>query len=364
MTDGGSIHELATNELPGEKVSGFISAEGGALSAIRLALAYQASRALYVATELGIPDLLGDGNKTSGDLAKETRTHPDMMRRLLRSLAAFAVLDDLGNETFGLTSTGNYLRCDWPNSVRPLVLLYGSEHSHRMFASLSECLKSGKNAFEIQFGEASSFNYLNNHSNLANIYNDGMSAISAVTGPAAASTYDFSGFRHIVDVGGGHGKVLASILQANRHLRGTLFDLPRVVQGASQLALREGVADRCDIVGGDMFKSVPAGADLYLLSHVVHNWNDTRAGQILQACHLAMSKGGKLLILDRVLPDRVSTDAKVQGNVLLDLTMMVRTGGGRERTADEFQSLLAANGLRLKRIMSMEIAESLIEAER
>jgi hypothetical protein len=352
---------MNSERVTGENMSGVVSE--GALLAIRLALAYQVSRAIYVATELGVPDLIGDRSRSSGDLARETRTDPDMMRRLLRALAAFAILDDLGNATFRLTSTGHCLRCDWPSSVRPLVLFYGSEHSHRMFASLSECLKSGKNAFEIQFGEASSFNYLVDHSDLANIYNDGMSAISSVTGPAIASTYGFAGFRHVVDVGGGHGKVLASILRANRHLRGTLFDLPRVVQGASQLLLREGVADRCDSVGGDMFEAVPSGADLYLLSHVVHNWNDTRAGQILQACRRAMSKGSKLLILDRVLPDRISTEAKVQGNVLLDLTMMVRTAGGRERTADEFQSLLVSNGLRLKRVVSMEIAESLIEAE-
>ena len=362
MIDGGNI-EQATDELRGEKVSRVLSGESDALSAIRLALAYQASRALYVATDLGVPDLLGDGSRTSGYLAKETQTDPEMMRRLLRSLAAFAVLDDLGSEEFGLTSIGNCLRSDWPNSIRPLVLFYGCEHSHRMFASLNECLKSGKNAFEIQFGEATSFNHLNRHPDLARIYNDGMSASSAVTGPAVACTYDFSSFRHIVDVGGGHGKVLASIFQANRHLRGTLFDLPRVVQQAVQLISREGVAGRCDIVGGDMFKSVPTGAEVYLLSHVVHNWSDTRAGEILRACRLAMQKGGKLLILDRVLPDKVSTDARVQSNVLLDLTMMVRTGGGRERTASEFQMLLEANGLRLKQIVPMEIAESLIEAE-
>ncbi|MES2032164.1 MAG: methyltransferase [Pseudomonadota bacterium] len=335
---------------------------GSPAAIIRLALAFQASHALFVATEFGIADLLASGGMTIREIAQRTRTDLGMMQRMMRALAAFGFFKDLGDDTFELTPTGQYLRADWPQSVRSLVLMYGSDHSRQMFSSLGDCLRTGKNAFEIQFGSASSYDHLDNHVDLARTFNNGMSAISAITGPAAARAYDFARVRHIVDVGGGHGKVLASILQENLRLRGTLFDLPRVVDGALPLLSEEGVADRCDIAGGDMFVSVPAGGDLYLLSHVMHNWDDSRATLVLQACRRAMTEQGKLLILDRVLPEKIAPDPTIQSNVLIDLTMMIRTGGGKERTASEFLSLLSASNLRLTRVIPTETSESLIEA--
>src|SRR5688572_19414378 len=157
-----------------------------------------------------------------------------------------------------------------------------------------------------------------------------MSGRSSITGQAVAQSFDFAGVSRIVDIAGGHGGMIASILKEHPHLRGTLFDLPRVVNGAAASLAREGVADRCEIMAGDMFSSVPAGGDLYLLSRVIHDWDDTRAVQLLQVCRRAMGCKAKLLIVDRVMPERIEPSAKGQSDVLMDLTMMLWTVGGRE----------------------------------
>jgi hypothetical protein len=330
--------------------------------AIGLATAYQASQALIVAVKLGIPDLLGKGGKCSAEIAKETGSQPDMMQRLLRALAAFDVVRDLGAGQFELTPIGDCLRADSANSVRPLVLMFGSETFWQTGASLLECVSTGKNAFQLLHGMEAIFAYLETHPDLARIFDDAMTGRSAITAQAAAEASDFGAVRRIIDVAGGHGRMLASILKAHPHLRGILFDLPRTVERASSLLLTEGVADRCEVVGGDMFASVPAGGDLYLLSRVIHDWGDPRATEILGCCRRAMGPKARLLILDRVMPERIEAGPTVQSHALLDLTMMMCTGGGRERTAAELEAIVSAAGLRLERVIPMRIPDSLIEA--
>ncbi|MEX0852219.1 MAG: methyltransferase, partial [Bauldia sp.] len=330
--------------------------------AMRLVTAYQASQAVTVAARLGIPDLLGEGPMTSGEIARATATQPDMMLRLLRALAAFAVVKDLGSGTFALTPIGDALRAGVPDTVRPFALWAGSESHWQTFATLAECLRTGRSAFEILYGLEGSFAFYESHPDQARAFDDAMSAGSAFTGRAATETYDFTGLSRVVDVGGGHGKVLASILKAHAHLRGTLFDLPRVVEGAPSLLVADGVADRCEVVGGDMFVAVPAGGDLYLLCHVIHDWDDRLATKVLRACRRAMAPAAKLLILDLVMPERIAPSPTAQANVLADLRMMVATGGGRERTAAEFEALLGAADLRLQRVLPIGASASLLEA--
>ena len=188
-----------------------------------------------------------------------------------------------------------------------------------------------------------------------------MSGRSALSGFVAARAYDFASIKHVVDVAGGHGKMLASILKAHSHLRGTLYDLPRVVDGASVFLAQEGIADRCEVVGGDMFTSVPAGGDLYFLSRIIHDWDDPRATDILRSCRRAISPNAKLLILDRVLPEQLQADPMAQSHAILDLTMMLWTAGGRERTAKEFAAIIELAGLRLDRVIPTNIPDSLLE---
>jgi hypothetical protein len=327
-----------------------------------LAVLYRGSQAVISATRLGVPDALGKGATTSAEVARATGTNPGMMHRLLRALAAFEVVRDLGDGAFELTAVGDCLRADAPQSVRPLVLMWGSDSSWQACSRLAECVRTGENAYRLLHGVDNLFPYLDEDPDQARIFDAGQSAGSAVIGSIAAQAYDFSGIRRVVDVGGGHGKVLASVLKAHPGLRGTLFDLPRVVEGAAASLAAEGVADRCEAVGGDMFQAVPAGGDLYLLSHVIHDWGDADAVRVLQSCRRAMQAEAKLVILDRVMPERIEPSLAAQAHVLSDLTMMIAHGGARERTATEFEGLLGAAGLELLRIVPTRAPVSLIEA--
>jgi hypothetical protein len=331
-------------------------------AALRLVTAYQGSQAVITATKLGVADVLSRRAMTSREIAEATGTKPHMMHRLLRALAAYDVIEDCGDGTFKLTPVGDSLRADVPDTVRPIALLFGHDNFWQRFANLAECVITGKNAYEILYGLEGSFAYLETHPELARVFDDAMSAISAFTGPAAARAYDFAAIDRIVDVAGGHGRLLASVLKEHAKLRGVLFDLPRVVEGAPSFLAKEGVAERCQVVGGDMFVSVPQGGDVYMLSHVIHDWDDEHSIKILQACRRAMSPAAKLIILDRVMPEQVRPDLIAQGNVRVDLVMMTGTTGGRERTATEFQTILNAADFRLQRVIPMRTADSLVEA--
>jgi hypothetical protein len=243
------------------------------VAAMQLNLAYQVTRAVHAATELGVPDLLAKGARTFIEISQAAGTQADRMHRLLRVLAAIDVVRDLGSGRFELTPVGDCLRTDARHSVRPLMLL-GRESIWPAFESLADCVRTGKNHFEIRHGVEGPFAFLARHPEQARIFNDAMSALSAATGSAVANAYDFAGMKCVVDVGGGHGIVFASILKAHPHLRGILLDVPSVVEGALPLLTREGVSNRCEVVGGDMFARVPAGGDVYLLSHIVHDWDD------------------------------------------------------------------------------------------
>jgi hypothetical protein len=330
--------------------------------ALGVATAYQASQALIVAVKLGIPDVLDKGAMSSVEIANKIGTQPDTTLRLLRALAAFNIVRDIGAGEFKLTAVGDCLRADVPNSLRPLILLYGSETFWQITASLAECVRTGKNAFQLLHGMESIFAYLEKQGHMAPIFDDAMTSHSSITGQTVVEAYDFGAVGRVVDVAGGRGKMLASILKAHPHLNGTLFDLPRVVENALGLLVTEGVASRCEIVGGDMFTSVPPGGDLYLLVRVIHDWDDPRAIDILGSCRRAMGPKATLLIIDRAMPERVEPSPLTQSYALADLTMMMVTGGGRERTAKQFEALLNATGLRLERVVPMHVLGSLIEA--
>lgn len=328
-----------------------------------LAMAYRGSQAMITATKLGVPDALGDSARTSTEVAGTTGTNPEMMHRLLRALAAFEVVSDLGDGTFKLTPVGQCLRADAPDSMRSLVLLWGSDSSWQACGKLAECVKSGRNAYRILHGLDNLFPYLDTDPEQARIFDAGQSAGAALVGAVAAQAYDFSGVGRVVDVGGGHGRVLASILNAYPHVRGTLFDLPRVAEAAAAHLAREGLAGRSEAVGGDVFEGVPGGGNLYLLSHVIHDWGDADATRVLKSCRHAMGPGSTLLILDRVMPERIEPSPEVQAKVLSDLTMMIAHGDARERTAREFETLLGAASLQLVRIVPTRTPVSLVEAE-
>jgi hypothetical protein len=333
-----------------------------ATAVMNLSTAYQASRALYVAAKLGLPDLLADGGPRSADhLAAATGSHAPSLRRLLRALAAFGVFTEDDDGCFALGPLGGCLRADAPGSVRALVLMQGDEDFWRTWGELEHCVRTGETAAKRLFGSEDAFARYAADPRLGAVFNAGMTVLSATTAAALVAAYDFSGATRVVDVGGGQGWLMAAILRANPGLRGVLFDLSSVVEGAPRLLAEAGVADRCEVLGGEMFEAVPGGGDLYVLSRVVHDWEDGRAVAILRNCRRAMDGHARLLLVERVLPDRVEPAPTVQPLVLSDLNMMVRTGG-RERTAGEFGALLAGAGLRLVRVVPTGGPVSLVQA--
>jgi O-methyltransferase domain/Dimerisation domain len=326
---------------------------------LELVQGFRLSQALYVVTSLGIPDLLAHGARELEDLTQATGSHAPSLYRVLRALTGAGVFDEIGPRRFALTPVGTGLRSDVAGSLRTQVLMWLDAWNWRSWGQLAHTTRSGETAFRHTHG-MEIFGYLATHPELAATFDAAMTGQTAAQAPAIADAYPFSALGRVVDVGGGRGKLLATILRRHPRLRGVLFDLPHVVEGARALLLAEGVADRCQLVGGSFFESVPGGGDLYILRSIVHDWEDDRAVTILANCRRAMSDGARLLLVERYL----SPDPHEALPVLLtDLEMLVNIGG-RERTTDEYTTLLARSGLRLARTIALGpgVSHHLIEA--
>ena len=323
----------------------------------QLFLGYRVTQGIHVAARLGLADLLKDGPRTAEDLAQVTATHAPALYRILRLLAAVGVLSEGMDHAFALTPLGNYLKAEVPGSLRHLVLFYGEQAHQQVWGELLHSVQTGEPAYGHTFGQTM-WEYHAQHPDLAALFNDFMTESIASLAPTVAAAYDFAAVDTLVDVGGGHGQTLASILQAYPALRGVLFDRPQVVQGASRLLAAAGVAKRCEVVGGDAFAGVPANGDVYLLSRVIHGCDDEQAADLLARCRQAMQPRGKVLLLERVIP----ADGTLEVLMLeADVNMLVATGG-RERTETEYRALFSAAGLELTRLISVPPLHYLIEA--
>ncbi len=328
---------------------------------LQLATGYRMSQAIYVFTKLGIADLLASGPKATDELAHAAGAHAPSLYRLLRVLTACAVVKEPSPGMFELTSSGACLKQDAPDSVRSTVLLFGSENFWTTWGDLLHCVRTGETAFTHLFGVAGTFEYLPKHPEDAALFNAGMGDVAALIAKAIVAAYDFSRARVLVDVGGGRGALISAVLSAHPGLRGVLFDLPRVVDGARKELERAGITSRCDTVGGDVLSSVPAGGDIYLLSRVIHDWDDEKSIRILRNCRVAMRPSSKLLLAERTIPETIEPSLHAQTQLLSDLNMLVRNGG-RERTGMEYSALFTAAGLRLSRVIPTGIEIGLIEA--
>lgn len=318
----------------------------------------QIAHAIAVAARLDIATLIGDGELSSAELARRTDSNADALYRLLRALASVGVFVEGETGTFHNTPLSDTLRADAPASSRPLALFFGHESHVQAWLGLEHSVKTGKSGFEHVHG-APVFDYVVAHPEVAGIFNDAMTAFSATMGPAVAEAYDFAGIDRLVDVGGGHGQLLATILARHSGMRGVVFDLPHVVAGAAAVIEAAGVASRVDIVGGDFFESVPASG-AYFMSHVLHDWGDADAERILRTIHRAGAPGARLLLAESVLSPGNEPDLGKFG----DLEMLVATGAGRERTEAEWAALLAAGGFRLERVLPTAAPMCVIEATR
>jgi len=327
-----------------------------------LATGHYVSHAIYCAATLGIGDLLASSARSYADLAAATKTHAPSLNRLLRLLASAGVLEEQDDGRFALTPIGEFLRSDIPESRRAVALLFAGPNMHRTWSELLYSVQSGEVAFDHVFG-MNGFQYLSLHPEAAAIFNQAMTAATQQTAGAVASAYDFSSFKTLADIGGGHGILLTTILKANPALHGILFDLPHVAESARSQIEASGVADRCEVLGGDFFTQAPAGADAYIIKSVIHDWNDEQSLVILRNCHRAMPPEGKLLLVEVILPERVEPSPFNQIIVGSDVNMLVNIGG-RERTDAEFGALLDSAGFKLTRIIPTQALSRIIEAER
>ena len=313
------------------------------------------ARALQVAAQLRVADQLKDGPKDISDLAAATGTHALSLHRLLRALASLGVFAEVQDGIFTHTPLSRLLQTDVPGSLHSIAMLQGEPSQWAAWGDLEFSVRTGLPAFDHVHGE-DFWTYLATHPATARIFNEAMVAFTAMAVPAILA-YDFTPISTLVDVGGGYGALLIKILTANTHLRGILIDHPAVVEEAQKRITEAGLAPRCELVSGDFFENMPAGADAYLLKQILHTWDDRRSTEILQKCRQAMSPTGKVLVLEQVrLPGRA-----VPTTLLQDLQMLV-VFSGHERTEQEFGALFAAAGLRLSRIITSPTPYSIVEA--
>ena len=322
----------------------------------RMTTAYWTSQAIYVTTKLGIPDLLANRPQTSEALAAATDTHAPSLYRLLRAVASLGILEEDETRQFTLTPMGRLLRSDVSGSMRAWTILLGEPWFRGAWDNLLHSVRTGNPAFEAVHG-AEFWAYVERDPDANALFNAAMSSVAPIKAKATVEAYDFSAFRVVVDVGGGHGTLLAAILASHPKVRGILFDLPHVVEGAGTGLRAAGVADRCEIVGGSFLETVPAGGDAYVLQSVIHDWDDESSVRILQSCRRSMGRGAKLLLVELVVP----TGNEDHPSKLSDLNMLVMYQG-RERTAEEFRGLLATAGFTLSRILPTSSQWSVVEA--
>ena len=320
--------------------------------------AFQTVRALV---ELGIADAMDEAARSTSDLAGELGLHEPSLRRLLRAAATLEVVTSEGGDRFRLTPVGLRIRSQADGSLAALAKMFGSEHYHTAMRGLPDTVRTGKTVLQTQFGVESAFELYDREPEIAAVFDAGMTAMSNMNGPAVAGAYDFSRAGLCVDVGGGEGRLLCHILQAFPGPRGLLFDVPPVAAKAKTFIGRLGLAERCDVVGGDMFEAAPEGGDLYLMSAVIHDWEDAAAIRVLRACRRAMGADARLLLVERVLEDEPAPTTTNQNHALSDLNMMVRTGG-LERTAGEFRSLLTQAGFEVTAVIPTASPRTIIEA--
>jgi hypothetical protein len=304
--------------------------------------------------QLGIPDLVEASPQTAPELAAQIGAAPQALYRLLRATASVGVLSEAPDGKFSQTPLSAVLRTNATPSLRDFAIMSGREWHGRGWSHLEYCVRTGKQAMEQIYG-VPVFEYFRQNPEEARIFNDAMSDLSMIDAPAVAEAYNFDGIRSIVDIAGGHGLLLATILQRNPHLQGTLFEMPHVLDGARSGPLKP-VMERCTLSSGDMFSSVPAGADAYIMKHIIHDWPDDRCVQLLSACRKGVNSGGKLLVVDTVIqPGNDFSPGK-----FLDLQMMIFPSGC-ERTEKQFRDLFAGAGWRLNRIIPTAAQDSIVE---
>jgi O-methyltransferase domain/Dimerisation domain len=323
---------------------------------IQMGRAFVVSRTVYAAAKLSLADHLASGPKSAAELAESMKVHAPSLHRLMRTLASLGILTEQAEQRFALTRLGEAMKTGAPGSARSAVIFAGSPWAQSGWDNLVYSVETGKPGFDKANGMPL-FDYLAEHPEAASLFSEMMVGNHGQETPAIATAYDFSVFETIVDVGGATGNLLAAILSKHPGPRGILFDRPHVVNDAPALLAARGVSDRVKIENGDFFKGVPSGADAYILSHIIHDWNDDQCLAILGHVRDAVKPTSRLLIVELVL---AAGDAPHPGK-LLDMAMLSQLGG-QERTSEEYEVLLRKAGFRFTRVVETNSPACIVEA--
>jgi C-methyltransferase len=323
---------------------------------MEMIIATWTSQAITVAAQLGVADALTDGPLPIGELAARVGADADALRRLLRALIGKGIFRLRRDGRYELNSLAATLRSDAPISMTWAAQFYGSAEQRERWTLMVDAIRTGRTIVPALRGRES-FDYFAGQAELAELFNHTMTSVSELTDGAVVAGYDFGAFRTIVDVGGGHGPLLAAILAGAPASRGVLYDLPRVVANAPNLLREYQVADRVRIEEGSFFEKVPAGADAYILKNIIHDWPDDKAVQILRNVRAAAGRAATVLLVELVIPDH---NRDFPGK-WVDLEMLLNLGA-RERTAAEYEDLLGRAGLRVTRVVQTASPLSVVEA--
>lgn len=322
---------------------------------------FAASQMLYVAARLKVADVLAGGPMTSADLARECGAKEAPLRRLVRGLAAFGVFEIQDDGRIANTWLSDCLRAGAQDSLREMALLYGEEHYHAM-SELLQAVKQGGTAFEHAYRKPH-FTYLASNPDAAKTFYEAQSAAAAGSAAAVVGAYDFTRAGVVVDVGGGSGQLIRTVLHANPGAGGILVESSGMARKARARLHAEGLDGRCEVQTSDIFESVPSDGDVYLLGHVLHGLDDDRAEQVLRNCRRAMEPRARLLVIERVLPDHPATGLTAQHAAVFDAVAMA-VSGGRERSLDEHRQLLSRAGMKVVDVLTAGAGDSIIEAAR
>ena len=325
---------------------------------LQAGLGYIVSACLGVSAKLGLADLIGSGERDVASLAKQADVNEDYLFRVLRVLEMVQIVRREGPSSFSLTEAGELLRSDTPGSLAAAAEWLTDPLHFSVYGELQQSVKTGKTTFDILHGQPF-FSWLSRPENREEgvVFNNAMTSISEMCVPAFLEAYDFGFFTRIVDVGGGHGAFLRSILKEYPDVSGMIAEMPSVVSGTKAALAADGLADRCDAVECDFFAEVPDGGDGYFMKHIVHDWPDDKALVLLRNIRAVIPQHGKLLLAEAVLDD----SAAPHPGKLLDIEMMT-FASGRERTEEEFRQLLAKAGFTLTQVIPTKSLLSLLEA--
>lgn len=315
-------------------------------------MGFRNTQLIAVAAKLNIAEYLTEGPKPVKELAKLLYVDERSLYRLLRALASLGVFEETENEIFKNTIASELLLEKMPGSLRSVAILYGEEWIWHAYGQLLFSIENGAQAFERVHG-IPLYKFLHHNREAAAVFNNAMSAYSGIEADAIVRAYDFSQANKIVDVGGGEGRLVSALVNANPNARGVVFDLPILKKDISNSSDKD---SRIEYLYGDFFEGVPKGGDIYILKSVLHNWDDASCIKILQNCRAAMKTNSKLLIVERIIPaGNEKSEAK-----LFDINMLVVTGG-QERTVEEYRNLFYEGGFTLTKTVTTDSALSLIE---